>query len=80
MEVYLGGKVGSPCCRVLTVSNECINMSPHVPPVPPANIAYNFKSGQSLGNDMMPLGAIVHVSMAAEVPRPPTARGRHFEQ
>jgi hypothetical protein len=39
MEVYFGGKVGSPCCRVLTVSSECISMSPQVPPVPPASIA-----------------------------------------
>lgn len=36
MEVYLGGICGSPCCLVLTVSRECINMSPLVPPIPPA--------------------------------------------
>ena len=38
-ELYLGGKCGSPCCRVLTVSNECISMSPVEPPIPPAIIA-----------------------------------------
>lgn len=37
------------------------------------------KSGQSLRNGVMPPGTIVHVGMEAEVPRPPTARGRHFE-
>lgn len=40
MDVYLGGMCGSPCWRVLTVSSECISMSPVVPPIPPANIAY----------------------------------------
>lgn len=40
--MYRGGKFGSPCSRVLTVSNECINISPHVPPVPPASIACKF--------------------------------------
>ena len=44
MEVYLGGMCGSPCCRVLTVSNECINMSPVVPPIPPASIACSIRS------------------------------------
>jgi hypothetical protein len=39
MEVYLGGMWGSPCWRVLTVSRECISMSPVVPPIPPASIA-----------------------------------------
>jgi hypothetical protein len=39
MDVYLGGMCGSPCCLVLTVSSECISISPVVPPMPPANIA-----------------------------------------
>ncbi len=35
---YLGGMRVSPCCRVLTVSIECIKRSPVVPPIPPAII------------------------------------------
>jgi hypothetical protein len=35
---YFGGICGSPCCRVLTVSRECMSMSPVVPPSPPANM------------------------------------------
>ena len=33
---YFGGMCGSPCWRVLTVSIECISISPDVPPTPPA--------------------------------------------
>lgn len=39
-DVYFGGKLGSPCCRVLTVSIECMRRSPVVPPTPPANMDY----------------------------------------
>ena len=38
--VYFGGMCGSPCCLVLTVSKECINRSPVVPPIPPAIMHY----------------------------------------
>jgi hypothetical protein len=45
MDVYLGGIWGSPCCRVFTVSRECISMSPVVPPMPPASIACRWSIG-----------------------------------
>src|ERR1700722_7013142 len=35
-----GGICGAPCCRVFTVSRECIRRSPVVPPSPPAIIDY----------------------------------------
>lgn len=36
--MYFGGMWGSPCCLVLTVSSECMSMSPVVPPIPPASM------------------------------------------
>lgn len=44
MDVYFGGMCGSPCCRVFTVSRECISISPVVPPIPPARIACETRS------------------------------------
>lgn len=70
MEVYLGGMCGSPCCRVLTVSNECISMSPVVPPIPPASIACDsrlMKFGELVASSV----GIHGYRVAAPVHRPP---------
>ncbi len=44
--MYFGGIWGSPCWSVLTVSRECMSMSPLVPPRPPASMHWKHISSE----------------------------------
>ena len=50
------------CCLVLTVSSECISMSPVVPPMPPASIACKYGGRCSSKSSSAVISAILYTS------------------
>ena len=76
-EVYFGGMCGSPCCRVFTVSIECMRRSPVVPPMPPASMHYaEIRMDLLMTATIYPRNSIsnvcLHASMVGEPYRPPS--------